>query len=129
MMRNSLALSVNLGSFENMKRMYCQRYGCAPTDIPPSVVLAFGTLGGFCNPLVNFPCDQIKTAMMTDSMVKSERRYPTVALAARTLWAEGGVRRYYHGFLPCILRLGPSYGVMQLTVDLVTRSLNRALDP
>ncbi len=33
--------------------------------------------------LAIYPIDQIKSAMMTDSIVKSERKYPTMASAAR----------------------------------------------
>ena len=45
-------------------------------------VTAAGT-GGLMYWLAIYPIDQIKSAMMTDSIVKSERKYPTMASAAR----------------------------------------------
>jgi solute carrier family 25 carnitine/acylcarnitine transporter 20/29 len=43
---------------------------------------------------------------------------------ASKLWAEGGVKRFYKGFTPCILRAMPANGVMLLTVEKVTGLLN-----
>ena len=40
------------------------------------------------------------------------------------LWAEGGIRRFYKGFTPCIIRAAPANGVMLLTVEKVTAFLN-----
>ena len=41
------------------------------------------------------------------------------------LWGEGGVRRFYRGFTPCLMRAMPANGVMLLTVDTVTGMLNK----
>lgn len=41
------------------------------------------------------------------------------------LWAEGGVKRFYRGFTPCLIRAAPANGAMLLTVDTVTNWLNK----
>lgn len=76
--------------------------------------------------LAIFPVDCIKSAMQTDSIIPSERKHPTMALAARNLWAEGGIRRFYKGFTPCLIRAVPANGAMLFTVDRVTALLNQA---
>lgn len=43
-------------------------------------VAAAGT-GGLMYWLAIYPIDQVKSAMMTDSIIKSERKYPTMASA------------------------------------------------
>lgn len=40
------------------------------------------------------------------------------------LWAEGGVRRFYRGFTPCIIRAAPANAAMLFTVDRVTAALS-----
>jgi solute carrier family 25 carnitine/acylcarnitine transporter 20/29 len=59
----------------------------------------------------------IKSAMMTDSIDPAQRRFPSIPSTARSLWAEGGLARFYRGFSPCILRAAPANAVMLFTVD------------
>ncbi len=40
------------------------------------------------------------------------------------LWAEGGWRRFFKGFTPCLARAVPANGAMLLTVERVTALLN-----
>ena len=49
---------------------------------------------------------------------------PTVP-PAQLLWSEGGVRRFYRGFTPCIARAAPANGIMLYTVDKVSQLLNK----
>jgi hypothetical protein len=46
-------------------------------------------------------------------------------LLPQLLWAEGGVKRFYRGFTPCLIRAAPANGAMLLTVDTVTNWLNK----
>jgi hypothetical protein len=39
------------------------------------------------------------------------------------LWSEGGVKRFYKGFTPCIIRAAPANAAMLFTVDRVTAML------
>jgi len=41
------------------------------------------------------------------------------------LWAEGGLKRFYRGFTPCLIRAAPANGAMLYTVDKVTNWLNQ----
>lgn len=68
--------------------------------------------------------DVIKSSMMTDSIDPATRKYPSIPAAARSLWAEGGVSRFYRGFSPCLMRAAPANAVMLFTVDKVTHMLN-----
>jgi hypothetical protein len=46
------------------------------------------------------------------------------AVPLQLLWAEGGVKRFYRGFTPCLIRAVPANGAMLLTVDKITNWLN-----
>ncbi|KAJ9522240.1 hypothetical protein QJQ45_008066 [Haematococcus lacustris] len=82
-------------------------------------------LGGVTYWLSIFPVDCIKSAMQTDSIVRSERKYPDFITTAQKLWAEGGIKRFYKGFTPCIIRAAPANGVMLLTVEKVQALLKQ----
>lgn len=64
-------------------------------------------------------------APQTDSIVPGQRKYTDVLTTARLLWAEGGVKRFYKGFTPCIIRAAPANAAMLFTVDRVTNMLNK----
>lgn len=53
-----------------------------------------------------FPFDAVKNRMMADSITNP--KYPTWMSAARSIWLEGGMRAYYRGFVPCLLRAFPT---------------------
>lgn len=47
------------------------------------------------------------------------------ALRLQLLYAEGGIKRFYKGFTPCLIRAAPANGVMLLTVEKVSALLNK----
>lgn len=71
-----------------------------------------------------FPVDVVKSAMQTDSMIKSERKYYGFRETVGKLWAEGGVARFYRGFTPCIVRAAPANAAMLYTVDSINNLLS-----
>ncbi|KIY97254.1 hypothetical protein MNEG_10708 [Monoraphidium neglectum] len=125
-LRNTPANAVYLGTFEVLKRAASERLGTPQSELPAWVVLSSAGLGGICYWAVIFPVDCVKSAMQTDSIVKSQRTYPDMATTARLLWQEGGVKRFYKGFTPCIIRAAPANAAMLFTVDRVTAALNKA---
>lgn len=82
-LRNTPANAVYLGSFEVIKRELAKFRGCNVTDLPLSVVAAAGGIGGILYWIAVFPMDVIKSSMMTDSIIKSERQYTTILSTAK----------------------------------------------
>ena len=74
-----------------------------------------GGSAGFCYWVFFYPLDVIKSAIQTDAQALSQRQYKGIADAARQLYAEGGVRRFYKGIAPCLLRSVPANAVMLMT--------------
>ena len=124
--RNVPANAVYLGNFEVFKASYCKAYGIQSHEIPSSVVLCCAGTGGITYWLACFPIDQIKSAMQTDAIRSSDRKYKTFASTAFLLYREGGVPRFFRGFAPCLLRAFPANAVMLTTVSKVTDFLNKA---
>jgi len=71
------------------------------------------------------PTTALTTAPAT-AMSESGRRVVAGALeCARRLHAEGGVRRFYRGFWPTMLRAGPVAGAIMPTFELTLAWLER----
>lgn len=124
-LRNTPANAVYLGNFEVLKRAAANQLQCPLPELPAPYVIGAAGIGGITYWLAIFPVDCIKSAMQTDSITKSEKKYPDMVTTAKKLWAEGGVRRFYKGFAPCLIRAVPANGAMLYTVDKVTTLLNK----
>ncbi|CAL5227929.1 g10976 [Coccomyxa viridis] len=122
-LRNTPANSIYLGSFEVLKQQFAEYKGCEPKDLPGWMTVTAAGLGGLAYWVTIYPLDQIKSAMSTDAIIVSQRKYPNMMVTAQKLWAEGGAGRFYKGFTPCLLRAFPANGIMLLTVDKVTYML------
>ena len=123
--RNTPANAVYLGSFEVFKHKAAELRGCEAKDLPAPIIVGAGGLGGVLYWLAIYPVDVIKSAMMTDAIDPVKRQYPTMVAAAKKLWAEGGLSRFYRGFSPCLMRAVPANGTMLFTVDKLTQMLNK----
>lgn len=108
-----------------MKNRMAEYHKCDIKDLSAPLVIGAGGMGGILYWLAIYPVDVIKSAMMTDSIIPAERKYPTMMSTARSLWQEGGIGRFYKGFTPCILRAAPANGVMLFTVDKMQQILNK----
>ena len=122
--RNTPANGIYLGSFEIMKRKAAQYRGCETADLPAPYVIGAGGMGGVFYWLAIYPVDVIKSAMMTDSIDPAQRQFPNMVTAAKKLWADGGVKRFYRGFSPCLMRAIPANGTLLYTVDKVQQLLH-----
>ncbi|KAI8469677.1 MAG: mitochondrial carrier domain-containing protein [Monoraphidium minutum] len=125
-LRNTPANAIYLGTFEVLKRAAAQQLNTSPAELPAWVVLSSAGLGGICYWLVIFPVDCVKSAMQTDSIIASQRKYTGLLNTAKLLWGEGGAGRFYRGFTPCLLRAAPANAAMLFTVDRVTTALSKA---
>lgn len=52
--------------------------------------------------LTALPADSIKNRIMADSLTVP--KYKGVVHAAKVIWAEGGPKMFYKGFIPALLR-------------------------
>jgi len=123
-LRNAPANAVYLGSFEVLKRRAADLGGCQVKDLSALAVMGSGATAGVLYWLAIYPVDVVKSAMMTDSIIPSERSYPNMMETAKKLWAEGGVPRFFRGFSPCLMRAVPANAVMLFTVDKVQQMLH-----
>lgn len=117
LLRNIPANSVYFGSFEYFKACASQMYDCKTSDLSVGALFTMGGLAGCLYWGLLFPTDVIKSAMMSDSVDKNSRQYKTIISTTKALYQQGGVGRFYKGFLPCMLRATPANGLMLMAVD------------
>lgn len=58
-----------------------------------------------------FPADVIKSSMQTDAIDPKERKYRGIVDCARQIYQTKGIRGFFRGFTPCMVRSFPSNAV------------------
>ena len=121
LIRNLPAGAIYFGVFENTKNYFAAKHEDGkPRDWE---IMFAGGLGGFFYWSLFYPVDVIKSAMMTDSINKAERKYSGFLDAGSQLYKQGGLRRLYAGLVPCLLRASPANAGMLFVVDKVKQLL------
>ena len=124
LIRNLPAGAIYFGVFENTKNYLAKKHEDGkPRDWE---IMFAGGLGGFFYWSLFYPVDVIKSAMMTDSINKAERKYSGFLDAGSQLYKQGGLRRLYAGLVPCLLRASPANAGMLFVVDKVKQLLDEA---
>ena len=128
-LRNSPANGLYFGTYEAMRAWLASTNSTtaattttattAPVSLPVSKVLLAGGCGGMAYWLFTYPLDVIKSAMQTDRIDPTQRRFRSVWDTARQLYAEGGVRRFTRGLSPCLARAVPANATLFLVVEQV----------
>lgn len=75
--------------------------------------------------LVAFPTDVVKNRMMAqeDTKDRSARKYRTVRECWRKIYKAEGIKGFYRGFTPCLLRSIPANGSAFLAMEMVLHHL------
>jgi solute carrier family 25 (mitochondrial carnitine/acylcarnitine transporter), member 20/29 len=74
----------------------------------PSINFWAGGLSAQTFWLASFPFDVVKQRVMTDSLDPQSRTYKSWKQAFTSVYKKDGLRGYYRGFVPCVLRAFPA---------------------
>ena len=92
--------------------------GGTVNDVSPLGLLISGAVGGFQYWFMTYPTDVIKSSMMADELDKSKRKYSGILDCAKKLYRrEGGLKRLYAGFTPCLMRSIPANATMFFVLE------------
>lgn len=108
--RNVPAVSAYFGVYEYMRLALCTP-GQSVDALGSSQLLTAGAMGGFAYWVFTYPIDVVKSAMQAESPVHNERRFKGMVDCMRQLYAEGGIKRFYVGVAPCMVRAAPANAV------------------
>ena len=105
------------GSYEFLKDYFeSSRTNRMSLTIPQQLIC--GATAGLFYWIFTFPSDVLKSSMQSDTIDKSKRRFRNIWHCAKTLYTnEGGWRRFYRGYVPCIMRTVPASASMLLVLE------------
>jgi len=94
--------------FYELARKMLAQPGQSVTDLPAWKVMIAGATGGMAYWGVTYPTDVIKSTIQTDSIDPNQRKYNGIVDCAKKIYASNGIKGFYKGFTPCIIRSIPA---------------------
>ncbi|CAI5756668.1 unnamed protein product [Candida verbasci] len=91
-------------------------------NIPAWKLCLFGGLSGYSLWIGIYPIDVIKSKLQTDSLKNS--KYNSSISVIKDIWKLNGIKGFYKGFIPTILRAAPANGATFAVFELTMRLLN-----
>jgi solute carrier family 25 (mitochondrial carnitine/acylcarnitine transporter), member 20/29 len=88
-----------------------------------STLLVAGGMGGVGYWSLCYPLDIIKSTIQSDS--PSDRKYKTISQTAQMIYKEFGVKGFYRGFTPCIVRSFPANAVCFTAYEMTKNKLEK----
>ena len=106
LLREAQAYGVWFLSFEYMMNSDAARNRIQRSAIPSYKVAFYGGIAGELLWIASYPFDVVKSKMQSDKF-GSQMRYPTMASCFRQIWSTEGLRGFWKGIGPTLLRAMP----------------------
>lgn len=121
--REAQAYGVWFLSFEYMMNAHAARNKMDRKEIPPYLVAFYGGLAGEALWLSSYPLDVVKSKMQTDGFGSSQK-YKTMRDCFAQTWKAEGMRGFWKGIGPTLLRAMPVSAGTFATVELTLRAIS-----
>ena len=116
--REAFAYGAWFTTFEWLMNLDSRRTGTDRADMPSYKVALYGGLAGEALWLCSYPLDVVKSKMQTDGF-GAEQRYRTMRDCFTATWKEAGLRGFWKGIGPTLVRAMPvsagTFTVVELT--------------
>lgn len=123
LMRNFPAGGLHLCSFEMIRLHFAEKLQCKVNEIPTKYNLLGGSISGILFWFCFYPLDVMKSAIQADSPWKENKKYHGIIDCYNKLVHEGGVKRFYKGLAPCMMRAIPGNAVLLYTSSYISENL------
>lgn len=123
LVRESIGLGIYFATYEALiARELKNKIYPTRADIPGWKLCMFGGLSGYTLWIAIYPVDVIKSKLQTDSL--SNPKYRGSIDVAKDIFKRSGIKGFYKGFVPTILRAAPANGATFAVFELTMRLLN-----
>ncbi|QRG36321.1 hypothetical protein FDK38_000656 [Candidozyma auris] len=121
--RESIGLGIYFASYEALiARELKMKTFPTRSDIPAWKLCMYGGLSGYALWSAIYPVDVLKSKLQTDSLSKPS--YSGSVSVAKDIIKKGGIKGFYKGFLPTILRAAPANGATFAAFEVTMRLIN-----
>lgn len=120
--RESIGLGIYFATYEALINKELAKTKMNRSDIPGWKLCLFGGLSGYTLWIGIYPVDVIKSKLQTDSL--SNPKYKGSISVFKDIMTKNGIRGFYRGFIPTILRAAPANGATFAAFETTMRLIN-----
>lgn len=124
LLREATAYGAWFTAFEWMVNVDARRTGVDRKDIPGYKIAFYGGLAGEALWLASYPFDVVKSKMQTDGFGAGNQKYATMRACFAATFRESGLRGFWKGIGPTLLRAMPVSAGTFAVVETTLRALD-----
>lgn len=121
--RESVGMGMYFATYEALIKEEVNKHPTIQrSDIPGWKLCLFGGLSGYSLWATIYPVDVIKSKLQTDSL--NNPSYRSILDVIKDIKIKNGIKGFYRGFLPTMLRAAPANGATFAAFELTMRLIN-----
>lgn len=124
LVRESHGMGMYFLTFEALVKRDMANNDCKRSDIPGWRLCMYGAGAGYGMWTTAYPIDVIKSRMQTDAIEPSKQQYKNSFDCAKKILAQQGVKGFFRGFAPTMLRAAPVNACTFYAFELARRAMS-----
>ncbi|KAI0821156.1 mitochondrial carrier [Irpex lacteus] len=110
-LRQATNQGANFTAYQEIKKL-AHKYQPELTELPSYQHMVIGLISGAMGPFSNAPIDTIKTRLQKAQAEPGKSAFQRIAAIASDMWRQEGVRSFYKGITPRVLRVAPGQAIV-----------------
>ncbi|KAG7447950.1 mitochondrial carrier [Guyanagaster necrorhizus] len=123
-LRQATNQGANFTVYQELKKA-AQRWQPDLPELPSYQHMIIGLISGAAGPMSNAPIDTIKTRLQKSTAVPGQSAFRRIYGIAEDMWKAEGVRSFYKGITPRILRVAPGQAIVFAVYERVSTVIER----
>ncbi|KAI0087122.1 mitochondrial carrier [Irpex rosettiformis] len=110
-LRQATNQGANFTAYQEIKKL-AHKYQPELTELPSYQHMLIGLISGAMGPFSNAPIDTIKTRLQKATAEPGKSALQRITAIASDMWRQEGVRSFYKGITPRVLRVAPGQAIV-----------------
>ncbi|KIP03224.1 hypothetical protein PHLGIDRAFT_77949 [Phlebiopsis gigantea 11061_1 CR5-6] len=110
-LRQATNQGANFTAYQELKKA-AHKYQPELTELPSYQHMMIGLISGAMGPFSNAPIDTIKTRLQKAPAEPGKSAFQRIAGIAQDMWRQEGVKSFYKGITPRVLRVAPGQAIV-----------------
>ncbi|KAF8878046.1 succinate/fumarate mitochondrial transporter [Mucidula mucida] len=123
-LRQATNQGANFTVYQELKKV-AQTWQPDVQDLPSYQHMIIGLISGAAGPMSNAPIDTIKTRLQKSSFPSGTSAMRRILNIAEDMWKTEGVKSFYKGLTPRILRVAPGQAIVFAVYERVSTAIER----
>lgn len=125
-LRQATNQGANFTAYQEIKKL-AHKYQPDITELPSYQHMVIGLISGAMGPFSNAPIDTIKTRLQKAPAVPGQSALQRIVAIGSDMWKQEGVRSFYKGITPRVLRVAPGQAIVFAVYERVSKLMETVL--